>query len=634
MARPVTFSAVVLEAAPVEPDQTTGSARFGRTYSVWSGLRAPIIAAVLGAISWVLALRLEFNPISPLTAPSLRSVALLGIGLVVLVRLASGTRFDALLADVSAALVGVFCSFSVAVALHGTPWSLYGLDGDQMFRTEQITHFAATWRLDDFAYRGLPGFYPPLFPWLLGRAADLTGVEAWRTVRPFQIVMTLVIPVAAYLIWRRLVTPWLAVGVTAVVSLLLANPVKVDEWLVLLIIVPWWFDAFRDVRRAGARRWPSWAHGVIAGLLLLTYTYYFLPLALATVVGLVVDWRRGRPLRPALVRFGWIVGIGLAVSAVYWVPTALYFLRGHPFYNTQFRWNTQSLSVLPSPIRFTFAGAVMVAGLVYMALRAHRDRVAESLAVLTGSVYLYFAIGFCLAVLDRPILVFHAEVLLLYGMTAAGALAAGAAASWLRKVSVTPALAILLSAAVLFTATDTYLGSVTGTPAVAAHNTRLPGGGYGRYSSSPHGIFEVPVGGASAQQLHDIVLKGHPRSWRPVLLSARTDILGLYPTYAFLHWAAIYSNGFAQYHDRVDFITELSREQDPATFARLARENQFDPIDAFVLAVNGERLEFTYRLDNFPYAFDNHTVTFARSQFDPQEFTITETGGYFVAAYR
>src|SRR5262245_33674009 len=124
----------------------------------WTVLRAPAIAVVLGAGSWVVALGVEFDPLSPLAQPALKATAVFAIGVILLAQLLAGPRLTALLADASAALVGVFCSFAVAVALHGTPWSLHGLNGDQQFRTQQITHFAATWRLDDFAYRGLPDF--------------------------------------------------------------------------------------------------------------------------------------------------------------------------------------------------------------------------------------------------------------------------------------------------------------------------------------------------------------------------------------------------------------------------------------------------------------------------------------------
>jgi galactan 5-O-arabinofuranosyltransferase len=627
---------MTVDVAPTAADRAAND-RPGRRRADWTFLRAPAIAAVLGALSWIVAFRVEFDPLSPLAQPALKATAVFAIGVVLLARLLSGPRFDALLADASAALVGVFCSFAVAIALHGTPWSLYGLNGDQQFRTEQITHFASTWQPDDFAYKGLPGFYPPLFPWLLGRAADLTGFDAWRTVRPFEIVMALLVPVAGYLLWRRLVAPWAAVGVTAVVSLLAANPVKPDEWMVLAVLVPWWFDAFRGVRRDGVRAWPAWVHGILAGLLLLAYTFYFVPVALATLAGLAVDWWRGRPLRPTLLRGAWIVGVGLVVSAVFWLPTALYHLRGHPFENTQFQWNDATTVTLPSPLEFSVAGLVMTAGLVYLGLCAYRDRVAETLAVLTASVYLFYVIGFWLAALHHPILVFHAEPLLRYGLLAAGAVGAAAAAGWLRSRSLTPAVAVLVSAAVLYSATETYVGAwVTGRPVEAAHSTRLPTGGHTRYDPPGANKYPgsgIPDSGPSAEQMYDVVMAGHPHSWRPVVLTAREDLPTLYPMYTFLHWASIYSNGFARYRDRAAFLGQLSRQTDPAEFARQARENEFDPIDVFVLRVDGGRLEWNYAIDNYPNRLAYHTIAFSRSQFDPRHFTVTEVGGYFVAAY-
>ena len=199
---------------------------------------------------------------------------------------------------------GVLLAGTVTALLHGTRWSMNAVYSDAGFRTEAVTRFTDTPALADYAYRGLPAYYPPLLPWLQGRTADLLGVPGWSVMKSAQLLVCLLVPLASWLLWRRVVPGRRAAWVAGVVAVATALPLKPDEWLVLTLAVPWWLEVCRGVRVPGRRRLGAVGHGLVLGLLLLTHTYFFAPLALATGLGVVVDLARRRPVHPGPCR-GW-----------------------------------------------------------------------------------------------------------------------------------------------------------------------------------------------------------------------------------------------------------------------------------------------------------------------------------------
>ena len=105
--------------------------------------------------------------------------------------------------EVVVAGTSVLAAGVVTVGLHGTRWSFNGLWGDSAFRAEAATRFTDSWVLSDYAYRGLPPYYPPLLPWLEGRLAAVLGQPGWAMVKPVTVGMGLGVPLLAFALWRR-----------------------------------------------------------------------------------------------------------------------------------------------------------------------------------------------------------------------------------------------------------------------------------------------------------------------------------------------------------------------------------------------------------------------------------------------
>ncbi|MDP9390550.1 MAG: arabinofuranosyltransferase, partial [Actinomycetota bacterium] len=136
-------------------------------------------------------------------------------------------------ADAGVVAAGVLLGAAGTAALHGTRWGWSGLYADSSFRTQIATRYAETPALVDYGYRDLPAYYPPALGWLQGRLAAATDLAGWEAVKPVQLLVAVLIPLAAYLLWRPVVGTLSASAVTGLVTILTAHPQKPDEWLVL-----------------------------------------------------------------------------------------------------------------------------------------------------------------------------------------------------------------------------------------------------------------------------------------------------------------------------------------------------------------------------------------------------------------
>ena len=265
------------------------------------GSTARAIASVVAltalgwGVCWSLALLLDATTsvTVPFPARVVHACALAGV----LTVAAAGTALRPVrAAHTVVAAAGAILAGNGTLALHGTAWGFTGLYSDAGFRTQAVTRFADSPALADYAYRGLFAYYPPALPWLEGRLAALTGTSGWAVMKPVELLLCALVPLLSWLLWRRVLPDLSAAVVAAAVSVATIVATKPDEWLVLVLALPWWLELARGARRPGVRPWPAAVHGLVVGLLLLFHTYFFVPLALASVLGVLVDLLLRRPV--------------------------------------------------------------------------------------------------------------------------------------------------------------------------------------------------------------------------------------------------------------------------------------------------------------------------------------------------
>lgn len=510
-------------------------------------------------------------------------------------------------------------------ALHGTAWGFSGLYSDAGFRTEAVTRFAASPSLSDYAYRGLPSYYPPLLPWVQGRVADLLGVPGWTVMKPTQLVVCFLVPLAAWVSWRRILPAHVAFWVASAVALAGAVPMKPDEWLVLTLLVPWWLEAVRGVAVAAPGRHQVVRLGAVLGLLAWCHTYFFAPLAVASVLGVGADLLRRRTVRPAPLRALVIAAVGLLVAAPTWVPMALRRLRGLPSDNLQMRWSPVGFESPPLPVPTDLVGLVMLVGAAWLVVRCRRDPLAEALALATVAAYAVVVGGQLLQALDVAVLPEKSSELCTTLLVAAGVLGVRDLLPHLARTRVPPAWAAGLGVLVLLGwGLSPWLDSHVDRPAAPAQHMRYPDGSFPAGGPLGTGSTWHPWGvatGASGPSTDDLVQAWDQVSPRPldagtVLLSARADLLATVPVHTFVPWKSIYSHPNGQFGSRVRLLHRLSACSTPGCAWALLRSNPYDAVDGLVLNRSPGQLYLSVTVDSFPDGWKPDRIAF-----DPELFT-------------
>jgi galactan 5-O-arabinofuranosyltransferase len=567
-------------------------------------------------------------------------LALAGVVLTVGVSRPVGVRGLAPSAVVAATAAGL--TTLAATGLHGTRWGYDGLWSDASFRTEAATRFAASalwppW--PDYAYAGLPAYYPPALPWLEARVAGLVRQPGWAAVGVTSIVLAAVVPVLGLWFWRRVLPDTTAAMVVLGESVVTVDLLKPDEWLVLTVVLPWWLDLVGGHRRADARPWGWCRHGLVLGVLLLWHTYFFLPLALATVAVLGVVRLRGRPSPLSLRAAAAVAAVGLVVAAPYWLPMAWTRFTGPPADNLQMRWSDQGWTSPPVPVPVDLLGAVVLVGVVWLVLRCRTVPMAATLATATVTSYAFFVGGELAQRWDVALLPEKTEHLIRALVAAAAVLAvvevvsfvSSWSAAWLRTLLTSAVVVVLVVTGALVVADSV----ATGSRAVSAQRTRYPDGSYPAGGPPPVGArrhpWAVEPGDPSVARVDAgwRSLTGRGLDDRDVLVTDRGDLLATLPVHAWVSWKSIYSHPDGQFDERIALLQRLSACADPRCAWSILDGvgSGLGAADGLVLRLDGqERLVLHVALDRFPDAWRSVDLRFDRSLFAGPWFRVRVVG--------
>ncbi|MFG2044407.1 arabinofuranosyltransferase [Dactylosporangium sp. NPDC048998] len=576
--------------------------------------------------------RAGLNPHSPRVEYGLHFASLTLAALAAAVVWWSRRRASTWDADLLPALIGGLGALTLLTVLHGTPFGVQGISGDQAFRAAQITRFADSWHGADYTYRGLPTYYAPAYFWVLGRAADIASVEPWHMLKYGTIVVAFVAPIVSYLMWRRVV-PTRTAALISAASIVVPVLNEPYAWLAEAVIVPWWLLAIFGVSRP-ARRSPNLiVLGLVGAVLFLTYYYYFFLLVIMYGLFLAVQWRLGQLDWRQVRRSVAILAISAVGSSPYWAPLGWNFLTAPQFESLNNRWMTSHSGDLGLPmLQLSVVGVLCMVGLLYL-IWTVKEALSRALLIILVSAYLWHGLGFVLAAVDSPIMSFRMRSIVTLVLLAAATLAliriTKLAATKLPAIEVRRVAAAGGIVLAVFAADRYVTATVADTWVQAAHDGTLPSGQLPAYHSSKAKA-QLP----SAQEVDEFIAANYKGAGHPVVLSDRSDLFAFYPYYGFVQFNANYSHPTARYHDRLDFLDNAAQASTAQDFATQMRHNQFDTVDVLVLRTNGKSLTFRSSDDAFPFGNKARVITIPAHLVHPDHFSITTLNGYVIAVLR
>ncbi|WP_158834749.1 hypothetical protein [Streptomyces sp. NRRL S-350] len=292
--------------SPARGSERPSAARFWASSPVLLAGEA-LVAFLAALVLPLLARGFKLDPldriaqVSGLAALQLR-FALIGLlllaAVVVAMRVRSGRHFGLVARFSSAGLAGLASGFVAAgavIALLGTPWPMFGLNGDSG-RIVEWAHAVANGQPS-----GSP-VYPPAPLYTLGYYAEwFHGGNTAYAFKDLQILGAAAFGPLVYLSWRMLLSPVRALAFGVLPAFALIDAYKPYSQTVLVVLVPVLVALVVQLRRSGTAAWRSLlskaaGFGALLGLLFLTYSGWFLWSAAGVLVAVLMyfPWRADR----------------------------------------------------------------------------------------------------------------------------------------------------------------------------------------------------------------------------------------------------------------------------------------------------------------------------------------------------
>jgi Arabinofuranosyltransferase N terminal len=336
---------------------------------------------------------LKLDPISPRGAMAPMLVLALGIAAAAVILL-RGRRINDAFIGMLAGLYAAWFSYLGRAMLYGTPFGYEGMEGDAKRIVAMALRYTTTWASSDATAKGRPAVYPPLFPWLVGRFSEVTGVAPYHLIAYAQMIFMSGAILGAFLLWRRLVPAVVALGMSIVMLIGYDAPDKPYEIVVLAVVVPWALLTFTNPPRGRMHWLPA---GIIGGLIVLCYSGFlvFAGIGIAYLV-----WRglwAASSRRAELRRLGLVALTALVVSSWYVVPY-IWSIFALPPLGVWEDYEHYIYAQQPVPMPFLVAepaSILLVIGLAGLVWWGRSLWWARSLSALLIGTYVYY----CLAAL-------------------------------------------------------------------------------------------------------------------------------------------------------------------------------------------------------------------------------------------
>ncbi|MEJ3749902.1 arabinofuranosyltransferase [Actinomycetes bacterium KLBMP 9797] len=601
------------EAVTSAPD-TTGSEREPRQRLRWlanSGTIAILVWLVATPVAFFLPAYFRYNPFSyvgfavPLTAALCLAVVLFLVGLRWTGELAAGA---------AGGLAAAWVALMLRSALYGTPFGFGGVAGDMMRMSAAVEHYTVTAKPSD-TIPGLVSEYPPLYAWLIGRAAALLDTQAWRLLADAEVLTTSAALLVAFLLWRRHVGPWVALAISGLAFVTWADPRKAFEVITLSIFVPWALETFGRPSRA---RMHWLVSGLLAGFMVVVYQAWVIYSVFAIVALMVVTFRAETDRKAYVRRLALVVAVAFAVSCWYVVPYAWAMLTQNGELVSDLFVSAGVNDNLFPFLEFTPLGALQLAGLVGLLFFYRSTWWAKPLLFLVLGVYAYRLISMVRFVFTEHTFFLHYTTRLYTVLLAiSGVLTlAHAGPIVLRRLRLTApraAGAAVLAASLAWAGsyyTDEWMPKTNGELytgaryAWDAHTEPLPNGRYPQFAPAENRKTWFPI-----DPIRKAVAEAKGSDARPVTLTVDERL------YSFLPWpqyVALRVEGAAslsRWTERRAVVDRLAATTDPDAFAAASADTEFGPIDAFVLRERSNGWQWdTLRFQPEQFSTDHWTI--------------------------
>lgn len=523
-----------------------------------------------------------------------------------------------------AVIGGSALMLAAALVLSANDFAPFGAALDQSTRTALITKYTNNWSWVDFAYKGLPVYYPPLSFWVVGRIAALLSIAPWKMLKVDLLATAFLVPVLSWPLWRRVVGRTAGIGAVIGGVVLFQPWYRPQAWLGVALFIPWWLWGVLGVGREQARSRAALVVAAVLGAAL--FCVYYFPFFLgAIMLVLVLALRRpaaagGVALPPADPKqAGLVLGGAALLSTPYWVPILVAMLRNGAQVAFNRWYSPDYVDLRFRFLTFDVIGLALLFGLGYLLISARRSPVSMALLGLLAAALVYYVADYAGILANFPLLSFQSNDMV-DAVLAAGA-GLGAAHLW-RAARVSEPLRAWLGRGGV-TAVFSVAAVVVSFSLVQTAIKDIPYVQQQRQSQEP------------TQALDDFQRATGGHTTNSVVLTDVVELPVYLPLYVFNWWDAHYMNPPARFNDRSAFLKKLSKETDPQAFALAMLHNVYDRIDYVALRPSpAGPFQYQFSDDAFPKGVVGRTFTYQQKLFASAAFHRVDTVSFTVFVIR
>lgn len=459
-------------------------------------------------------------------------------------------------------VAGLFLSSVVAYLYQDTYYGFEFYAIDNEFMQAMITKYANYWTLTDFAYKDLPAFYPPLYFYVVGKISWLLGIEPYKMERYLNILIPFLVTPLIYFAWRKIVksTAAMLIAVITPMAFMYSMFFKTYEYLSLVFLLPWWFTFVDRLEDKPFPKEPKeYRKFVLLGsflgaLLFLTFYYWFFLLIIYTAIRITWKLIETRSLMQVWQQFRhwfFVAGTMFVMVLIYLGPLVLSILK-YGFKPYQNRYFTKEMLNIFAPnldhIMENPYHVIYLIGFIAVILLSRHHRLVQKLVLLVIACYIWQFFGEITVALKKPILHFKMEWMLQFLLVISFGFGI---AYWVKKLLPYKEKIIYAILAFAFV--------VLGQDTLTVHENAFK-----------YGFKKIPKELRAVEKVdyHD-----------KVFLTSRRDLYKIYPVFYFVVPEPTFTHHASQRDDRVQFLRELIRQEDPKFVAWMLTYNKFDKVD-------------------------------------------------------
>jgi galactan 5-O-arabinofuranosyltransferase len=517
-------------------------------------------------------------------------------------------------------LMGVCSGLAYFFLVHQMRLMFWGLEGDEITIAAMYQMFAHGSFMSDFAYAGLPPFYPPLWFWffgLIGKILNYNGIQIAKIGAVGTIVFY---PVLFFLIQKwfwlkqqvndkvKEAPGALAWFLSAVFLFVLidwdAIIIKPYELVSASLVVLWTTLLIYELHRDRLNGMRVIVFGITGGILFLLFYFWFFLAAIGIALfnlfaGKKIEYKKYF----SLLTTGIVV---LIVGAFYWAPLVrVYFERGSENWQLGF-FVTEWIATQGPLFDLSLRGLLMAAGLTVLIIY-RRQWYIRGLLSLFSAAYIWQLMGMItILFLASPLqeskgfYFFNRSVLAL-------ALAYGIERLWDYFTQSYPQAKWQKSVAIIslfFISTQLIFGSFVDQPKILKT----------RENARSLELAKTELVGFLEGNYSDIYQK-------TTLHSSLTWLHAFLPVNDFIYFNQHNSHPAAHFSERLAFVESLALMKSSDEFYQAIKNTPFGSIDLFIFYTGDpEYYPVYFHLDNFPYQFKELVGNIPRKLFDEKYF--------------